>query len=114
MIYVGFIYFNEASDRMSELPTVLESYTQTPPTVINKKNLTLCYGKLSNVQDMDEVWENDSAVLMGRIFDKTHHCAFLKKDFKKDNYCGFFGFFKFTLEQIDNHLLINVGLVGLM
>lgn len=82
MIYVGFIYFNEASDRMSELRTVLESYTQTPPTVINKKNLTLCYGKLSNVQDMDEVWENDSAVLMGRIFDKTHHCAFLKKDFK--------------------------------
>ncbi len=82
MIYVGLIHFNETSDKMDKLCAVLESYTQTPPTVIHKNSLTLCYGKLSNEQDMDDIWQNDCAVSMGRLFDKKHHCAFAKKDFK--------------------------------
>lgn len=82
MIYVGLIQVNDTPDRVYELSTILESYTHTSPTVVRKNSLTLCYGKLSNTQDMDGIWENASSVLMGRIFDKVHQCAFGKKEFK--------------------------------
>lgn len=82
MIYAGLVHFNEAGDKVSKLRAVLEAYTQTPPTVVTKNSLTLCYGKLSNENDMDEIWENDSTILMGRLFDKTHHCTVSKQDFK--------------------------------
>lgn len=82
MIYVGLIHFNDTSDKAHELSSALESYTHTAPTVVRKSSLTLCYGKLSNVQAMDEVWENASSVLMGRIFDKAQQCSFKKNDFE--------------------------------
>src|SRR3990167_9076526 len=82
MIYVGLIDFNEIPDRVHKLISVLELYTHTFPTVVRKNSLTLCYGKLSNVHDMDDVWENASSVLTGRIFDKAQQCSFKKKDFK--------------------------------
>lgn len=82
MIYAGLVHFNEAGDKVSKLRAVLEAYTQTPPTVVTKNSLTLCYGKLSNENDMDEIWENDSTILMGRLFDKTHHCTVSEQDFK--------------------------------
>lgn len=82
MIYLGFIHFNDAPDRGQELSSILEVYTHTTPTVVRKNSLTLCYGKLSNVHDMDEIWENASSVLMGRIFDKVQQCSFKKQDFK--------------------------------
>jgi len=82
VIYVGLIHFNDTPNRVHELISTLESYTQTPPTVVKKNFLTLCYGKLSNAQDMDEVWENESFFLLGRIFDKARACSVGKKDFK--------------------------------
>lgn len=84
MIYIGLIHFNDANanDNVNKLHAVLETYTQTLPSVVTKNSLILCYGKLSNENDRDEIWENDSAVLMGRLFDKTRYCAFAKRDFK--------------------------------
>jgi asparagine synthase (glutamine-hydrolysing) len=82
MIYAGFIRFNEASDKIHELCSVLESYTQTPPIVVNRDSLSLCYGKVSDMHDMDELWENKSSVLMGRIFDKEKGGSFGKKEFE--------------------------------
>lgn len=82
MIYVGLIHFNDVSERAQEFSSILESYTNTSPTIIKKNSLTLCYGKLSDKHDMDEVWENESSVLMGRIFDKEQKCSFEKKDFR--------------------------------
>lgn len=81
MIYAGFLDFNDAPDRTHDLSSALESYTHTS-AVIRKNSLTLCYGKLSSRQDMDEIWENASSFLIGRIFDKTQSCSFGKKDFK--------------------------------
>ncbi len=82
MIYVGLIHFNDAPERAHELSSALASYTHASPTIIKKNSLTLCYGKLSNMHDMDEIWENDSSTLMGRIFDKEQQCSFEKKDFR--------------------------------
>jgi asparagine synthase (glutamine-hydrolysing) len=82
MIYAGLIHLNQTPERNDQLKSALESFTKAAPTVIRKNFLTLYYGKLSKRQDMDEVWENDSSILMGRIFDKTKHCSFKKKDFK--------------------------------
>jgi len=82
MIYAGLIHFNDARDRACELEGALASYTQTSPTIVTKSSLTLCYGKLSNTQDMDEVWENASSLVLGRIFDKMNACSFGKENFK--------------------------------
>lgn len=81
MIYVGLIHWN-GSDHSQDLRSVLEFYTKTPPTVIHKNSLTLVYGKLFPTQDVDEVWENDNSLIMGRVFDKAKKTAFGKKDFK--------------------------------
>ena len=82
MIYAGLIRFNDAPDKIHELCSVLESYTQTPPTVVRRNSLFLCFGKVSDMHDMDEFWENTSSVLMGRIFDKEECCSFGKKEFE--------------------------------
>ncbi len=82
MIYAGFIHVNGAQDKTHELTIALRSLIHTPPTIVRKKSITLCYGKLSNGQDMDEILENESSFLMGRIFDKANHCSFSKKDFR--------------------------------
>ena len=83
MIYAGFIHFNEATDRVHELKSALELYTQTSATIVCKNSLTLCYGKISNEKDVDEVWENSSSFLFGRIFDKERGGSFEKEAFKK-------------------------------
>lgn len=70
MIYVGLIHFNRFPD-IKKLSNVMSSYLPTPCTVSTKKNFTICYGKLAIEQDMDEVLEGNSSVLMGRIFDKA-------------------------------------------
>ncbi|HQS84414.1 MAG: hypothetical protein B7Y25_07910 [Alphaproteobacteria bacterium 16-39-46] len=82
MIYAGLIHFNDAQKHIDKLSSVLALYTQTSPTVMKKNAFTLWYGKLSNEQDMDEIWENDSSVLIGRIFDKVQGGDFRTKDFK--------------------------------
>ncbi|MBX9787133.1 MAG: asparagine synthase [Alphaproteobacteria bacterium] len=82
MIYAGLIHFNDELDRAHELNHIIGTYTRTSPTIIKKNSLILCYGKLSNAQDMDEIWENASSVLMGRTFNKIQQCSFEKSDFK--------------------------------
>src|ERR1700722_11601269 len=86
MIYVGFMHFedanNDITDKENVLQAFLSAYTLTPPTVVRKNFLTLCYGKLSNEHDMDDVWESSSSVILGRIFDKARECAYGKNDFK--------------------------------
>ncbi|HUX80288.1 MAG TPA: asparagine synthase-related protein [Alphaproteobacteria bacterium] len=82
MIYVGLLCLNSTSDKTAELTDALQSFSQTPPLVIKKESLILCYGKLSNILDLDEVWENESSVLIGRVFDRAKQCSLRKKDFK--------------------------------
>lgn len=82
MIYVGLIHFNNDPDRVQALCSVLASYTKTPSIVINKRSLTLVCGKLSPIQDVDEILENESSLIIGRIFDKDQKTALSKKDFK--------------------------------
>jgi asparagine synthase (glutamine-hydrolysing) len=85
MIYVGLIHWNCASDGAQDLCSTIASYTKTPPIVINKKSLTLVYGKLSSVQDVDEVWESENSLVVGRIFDKANKTSVEKKDFKNSS-----------------------------
>ena len=82
MIYVGLFHFNDDLNTTHELSSVLESYTANPPSLIRKKQFTLCYGKLSNMNDMDEAWENESSILLGRIFNKVERPSFNKKSFE--------------------------------
>jgi asparagine synthase (glutamine-hydrolysing) len=82
MIYVGLIRFNNAHDRVKELSSAIEWYTQASPTVLKKNSLTLCCGKLSSMNDMDEIWEHEAFILIGRIFAKTHEHSFGKENFK--------------------------------
>lgn len=82
MIYAGIIYWNDTSNLTPDLCHALESYTQAPPTVIRKDSLTLVYGKLSSTQDVDEIWENENVLIIGRVFNKAKKCSFGKKDFK--------------------------------
>lgn len=82
MIYAGFLSFNNTADITGKITSVLKSMTHEEPVVLNKNSLVLCYGKLSSLQDLDEVWINDSSFLIGRVFDKEQHCAFRKEEFK--------------------------------
>ncbi|OJW47907.1 MAG: hypothetical protein BGO67_03180 [Alphaproteobacteria bacterium 41-28] len=82
MIYAGFLNFTSFSIKEEKLIKAIESFTQDAPSVIRREALVLCYGKLSTTQDMDGVWENDSSILIGRVFDKEHSCALAKETFK--------------------------------
>lgn len=83
MIYVGLINFDHIpSHKAQELIESLSPYTETPPTCIRKENLTLCYGKLSELQDKDDIWENDFSIILGRFFNKTEKRALGKEEFK--------------------------------
>lgn len=94
MIYAGFIHFNEPLLGVQGLSSSLESYTQVSSTVIKRNSLILCYGKLPKSHDMDEVWENNSSVLMGRIFDKAQQCTFGKQDFKNLSFLDKYAIFE--------------------
>lgn len=82
MIYAGFINFKGTPNWCQELKSVLFPLTQTSPSIVNRKGFTLCYGKLSNEQDFDDIWENESSIVLGRIFDRELHCSFPKGNFK--------------------------------
>jgi asparagine synthase (glutamine-hydrolysing) len=82
MIYAGFINFSTLSVTEEGLTNTIGSFTQDAPSILRKGALTLCYGKLSNTQDMDGVWENESSILIGRAFDKERSCALAKATFK--------------------------------
>ncbi|WP_010301747.1 asparagine synthase-related protein [Candidatus Odyssella thessalonicensis] len=91
MIYLGFIQLNQESRHIYDPINTLALFTSAPPVFTKKGPITLCYGKLSEEQDLDEVWENESSLLIGRIFDKSTHRSFSKEkfqgllNFNKDN-----------------------------
>src|SRR5579872_6010861 len=84
MIFVGLLHFNEKSccelDE-NKLVSTLTLYTSAP-TLIKKQFLTLCYSKRSEQHDKDEVLENETTLLMGRIFDKASSCSLTSKEFE--------------------------------
>ena len=86
MIYAGFIHFNQSANGINSseeaLIATLSSLIDTNPSVIKREHLTLCYGKVSNDQDMDSVWKNETSLLIGRIFDKYEQRSFSEENFK--------------------------------
>lgn len=80
MIYAGIFDYNGMPDSVDLISSIITSYTS--PTTIKKDNLTLCYAKRSNRQDMDMVLENASSILLGRVFDKARSCTFEQDDFE--------------------------------
>ncbi len=83
MIYAGLIHFNGASELSFKLSAVLEPYADQSHSLIRKNQLTLCCGKLSSMNDMDEVWKNESSILLGRVFNKVGTPSFNEKSFKQ-------------------------------
>jgi asparagine synthase (glutamine-hydrolysing) len=83
MIYAGFLKFGPLPISEEKLIKAIDSFTQSPSSVVRKNSLILCYDKLSNVQDMDMVLENDSSLLIGRVFDKELSKVFKKETFKR-------------------------------
>jgi asparagine synthase (glutamine-hydrolysing) len=83
MIYAGFINYNSLSIPEENLTKAIGSFTQNSPFVIKKGALVLSYGKLSATQDVDGIWENDSSILIGRVFDKERSCALKNSTFKE-------------------------------
>lgn len=83
MIYAGILHFKGKSDVARYLGPALEHYTDSPPLSIEKESVSLCYGKLSELQDKDEIWEDRSAFLMGRVFDKQKEASLQQQDFEK-------------------------------
>ncbi|HQS84543.1 MAG: hypothetical protein B7Y25_06555 [Alphaproteobacteria bacterium 16-39-46] len=83
MIYAGVLNFSSLSVAEDCLTKAVGSFTSYPPTVISKDTLILCYGKLSKIQDMDDVWQNNASILMGRAFEKENSCALKKETFKE-------------------------------
>lgn len=84
MIYLG-IWSNQQDilDKIYELMPLLQQYTGEEPSVLTKNSFVLVYGKQYPLQDMDQIWESNSAILVGRIFDKVLHKAVEKKEFSK-------------------------------
>src|SRR3546814_12530200 len=83
MIYAGLIKFGRLPISEDDLTKTIESFAQGKVSLVQKNGLILCYGKLSNTQDMDGIWENETSFLVGRAFDKENTCAFSKTTFKK-------------------------------
>lgn len=82
MLYLGYINFASSKNHIEKLKTSLQSFTKTPPSIIQKGNLALAYGKLQSNLDLDKVWENKSAILLGRIFNKESNKGYKSEDFE--------------------------------
>lgn len=82
MIYAGILSFGSQPVNEENLKRAVGHFTETSPSVLRKDSLLVSYGKLSNTHDMDDVWENDSSFLLGRVFDKENPCALEKRIFK--------------------------------
>jgi len=82
MIYVGLYNFKGDKNLGKQLQSALFSLTSNSPLMFRKESLTIWYSKLSHEKDLDEIWENDSSCLIGRIFHKETNLPYSKKDFK--------------------------------
>ncbi|MBX9804538.1 MAG: hypothetical protein K2Y18_02150 [Alphaproteobacteria bacterium] len=85
MIYAGILSFGLSSIKEEQLLEAISSYSKNSSSIIRKGALVLCYGKLSDKQDMDDIWDNDSSILIGRVFDKEHSLALEKNVFKQQS-----------------------------
>lgn len=83
MIYAGFINFGSLSLEDINLKGAIDTFSDVDSSIIRKKNLVLCFGKRSQTKDMDRFLENDTAILMGRAFDKEKSCSLEKAAFKR-------------------------------
>lgn len=83
MIYTGYLNFTSFSLKEDNLMKAVGTFSQDIPTVVRKNGLVLCYGKISNTHDKDQKWENDSSILLGRVFDKERSCALQTENFNK-------------------------------
>ena len=72
MIYAGTIQFgaNLSNATNNRICISLQNYFNRKPNIIKKGCLTLFCTKVSELQDLDKIYENNSSVLIGRIFDK--------------------------------------------
>ncbi|MBA3814416.1 MAG: hypothetical protein H0X26_08025 [Alphaproteobacteria bacterium] len=85
MIYAGILSFGPQSLREEDLKRAVGDFAETSPSVLHKDSLVLCYGKLSAIQDLDDLWENDSSILLGRVFEKERSDALDKETFKEQS-----------------------------
>lgn len=83
MIYLGLWSNQDISGRTHELASILKQHTGEEPSYTSKNNFTLVYGKQYPEQDMDQIWESDSTVLIGRIFDKESYTPVQPKYFRQ-------------------------------
>lgn len=83
MIYLGLWSVRNVSDKIHELMSILAQHTGEEPSFTVKNNFTLVYGKLYPKHDMDQIWESDSTVLIGRIFDREDLTTFKQKQFRR-------------------------------
>lgn len=82
MIYAGFLNFGSQSLKEDHLIRAVGAFSQDSPSVVHKNSLVLCYGKISNSQDKDQLWENKLSLLLGRVFDKKRACTLEAQTFK--------------------------------
>jgi asparagine synthase (glutamine-hydrolysing) len=89
LIYAGFTHFDELNkDKKGvekNLVTALSPFVDTPPIIIKKEFVTLCAAKMLDGQDMDNLWENETSLLVGRIFNKSEETSFSKENFKRSS-----------------------------
>jgi asparagine synthase (glutamine-hydrolysing) len=83
MIYAGILKFGSLPFKEEKLTKTIESFSPGASSILRKNSLVICYGKLSQSQDMDEMWENEHSVMLGRAFDKERSCALKKGTFKE-------------------------------
>ncbi len=86
MIYAGHLCFNNMPKEILPLKKAIQTYTNSAPRTKKQGVMTLCYGKISDIQDKDEIWESNSSIIMGRIFDKENECSVSQKAFAASSY----------------------------
>lgn len=88
MIYLGILHFNDVTAEMHhKLKHALAPYTKEPPNVMIKEGLIFCHGKLPNLHDVEQIWENEDSLMVGRVFDKEKFCNLSTVDFNKLSHC---------------------------
>lgn len=83
MIYLGLWSVQDISNKIHGLTSTLKQHTREEPSFTAKNNFALVYAKLYPQQDMDQIWESESTILIGRIFNKERHTTVDPKEFRQ-------------------------------
>lgn len=83
MIYAGYLNFGSQPVKEEQLTKAVASFSQGTPSVMRKESLVICYGKISHTHDKDRIWDNNSSLMIGRVFDKERSCALELETFKQ-------------------------------